>query len=55
MRQLMMTVMALAALGAMVATAQAENQTARPSQAVSADTVYCPIIFGVNRFPPRTI
>jgi hypothetical protein len=30
MRQLMMTVTALAVLGAMVATAQAENQTANP-------------------------
>jgi hypothetical protein len=33
MRQFMMTVMALAAFGAMVATAQAENQTPNPPTA----------------------
>jgi hypothetical protein len=33
MRQFMMTVMALAAFGAMVATAQAENQTPSPPTA----------------------
>jgi hypothetical protein len=36
MRQSIMTVTALAALGAMVATAQAENQSTRPAQTVSA-------------------
>jgi len=36
MRQFTMTRIALAAFGAMVATAQAEKQPARPSQAVSA-------------------
>jgi hypothetical protein len=36
MRQFMMTVMALAAFGTVVVTAQAENQTARPSQVKSA-------------------
>jgi hypothetical protein len=41
MRQFMMTVIALMTCAATAATAQAEKQTARPSQAVSAATVYC--------------
>jgi hypothetical protein len=51
MRQSMMTVMALAVFGATVVTAQAENQTARPSQAVSGAPVYCRVVFAS---PPRS-
>jgi hypothetical protein len=41
MRQFMMTVTSLAVFGAMVATVQAENQTARPSQTASAAQSTC--------------
>jgi hypothetical protein len=41
MRQFMMAVMALTAFAATVATAHAEKQTARSSQTITADTVYC--------------
>jgi hypothetical protein len=41
MRRFMMTVMALVAFGAMVAAAQAENRSARPTQAVSVAQSTC--------------
>jgi hypothetical protein len=41
MRQFMMTMIALTACVAAVATAQAENHAARTSQTVSAAAVYC--------------
>jgi hypothetical protein len=41
MRQFMTTMIALTAFGAMVAAAQAENQSVRPSQAASAAYAIC--------------